>query len=81
MIDFDNFEEYHDPLLYDQENGQHESEIPFLLKWAAKQKGLIIDLACGTGRATIPLAEKGFELVGVDVHAKRGKKKSSPLAN
>lgn len=68
IIDFDNFQEYHDPLLYDQENGQHESEIPFLLKWAAKQKGLIIDLACGTGRATIPLAEKGFELVGVDVH-------------
>lgn len=68
MIDFDNFEEYHDPLLYDQENGQYKSEIPFLLEWAAKQKGLIIDLACGTGRATIPLAEKGFELVGVDVH-------------
>lgn len=30
--------------------------------------GPIIDLACGTGRATIPLAEKGYKMIGVDIH-------------
>lgn len=65
---FDNFEEYHDPVLYDQENDCYTEDVPFLLKWAAKTEGTIIDLACGTGRATIPLAEKGYKLIGVDVH-------------
>ncbi|CAG9621115.1 2-methoxy-6-polyprenyl-1,4-benzoquinol methylase, mitochondrial [Sutcliffiella rhizosphaerae] len=36
--------------------------------WHVGQGGTIIDLACGTGRLTIPLAEKGFSLLGVDLH-------------
>ncbi len=28
--------------------------------------GSILDLGCGTGNVTIPLAQKGFSLVGVD---------------
>ncbi|WP_396021035.1 class I SAM-dependent methyltransferase [Cytobacillus firmus] len=34
-----------------------------------KTGGPIIDLACGTGRATIPLARKGHHLIGVDTHS------------
>ncbi|ARK32878.1 class I SAM-dependent methyltransferase [Halalkalibacter krulwichiae] len=64
----DNFEEYHDPQLYDKENQQYIPELPFLLKWAARVKGTIIDLACGTGRLTIPMAENGYSLIGVDIH-------------
>ncbi|ATP40205.1 SAM-dependent methyltransferase [Solibacillus sp. R5-41] len=63
-----NFEEYEDPILYDQENETYMPEIPFLLKWAFKKQGFIIDLACGTGRVTIPLAENGHRLIGVDIH-------------
>ncbi|KAF0821077.1 MULTISPECIES: class I SAM-dependent methyltransferase [unclassified Cytobacillus] len=63
-----NSEEYNDPLLYDQENGLFQGEIPYLLQWASQTDGPIIDLACGTGRATIPLAMKGHHLIGVDVH-------------
>ena len=63
-----NSEEYNDPILYDKENEQYIPELPFLLKWASKTKGPIIDLACGTGRITIPLAEKGHKLIGVDIH-------------
>ncbi|MHC0038303.1 class I SAM-dependent methyltransferase [Pseudoneobacillus sp. C159] len=63
-----NFEEYEDPIAYDEENNPFTDDIPFLLKWAAKVEGPIIDLACGTGRVTIPLAKAGHPLIGVDVH-------------
>lgn len=64
----ENAEEYNDPILYDQENESFRDDIPFLLKWADKTEGPIVDLACGTGRATIPLAEAGFEMIGVDIN-------------
>jgi hypothetical protein len=41
----DNFEEYDDPILYDNENEPYTEDIPFLLKWASKMEGTIIDLA------------------------------------
>ncbi len=63
-----NSEEYNDPILYDQENNQYMPELAFLLKWASQMKGPMIDVACGTGRMTIPLAEKGHKLIGVDIH-------------
>ncbi|MFJ7637836.1 class I SAM-dependent methyltransferase [Peribacillus sp. NPDC097224] len=77
-----NSEEYDDPILYDKENDSYRQDLPYLLKWAAKTEGPIIDLACGTGRATIPLARKGYELIGVDVHKgmlDEAKRKSSDL--
>lgn len=75
----DNSEEYDDPVLYDKEN-DFAHEIPFLLKWIKDTKGTIIDLACGTGRVTIPLAREGHRLIGVDIHEnmlEQAKKKSS----
>lgn len=77
-----NFEEYDDPILYDKENEEYLSELPFLLNWASKTEGTIIDLACGTGRLTIPLAKSGYKLLGVDMHKgmlKEAEKKSSTL--
>lgn len=78
----DNFEEYDDPILYDKENDPYTEEIPFLLKWASKMGGTIIDVACGTGRVTIPIASKGYKLIGVDLHTgmlNEAKRKSSDL--
>lgn len=63
-----NFEEYDQPNLYDTENENYKEDLPFLLKWAERCKGPIIDLACGTGRATIPLAIVGHTIIGVDIH-------------
>jgi len=64
----DNFEEYDNPILYDKENDSYKEDVKFIDKWASKTKGLIIDLACGTGRVTIPLASRGYNLIGVDLH-------------
>ncbi|WP_311315396.1 class I SAM-dependent methyltransferase [Neobacillus mesonae] len=78
-----NSEEYDDPILYDKENEEYIEDLSYLMKWASKSEGEpIIDLACGTGRATIPLAKLGYKLVGVDIHKGmlcEGRKKSSKL--
>ena len=78
-----NLEEYENPILYDFENDVIVDDISFLLKWAEHVDGVIVDLACGTGRATIPLAKQGHELIGVDIHPgmlEQARKKSSKLA-
>lgn len=67
MSPITNTEEYDHPILYDKENTQ-TNDLPFILKWASKTTGVIIDLACGTGRVTIPLARAGYQLIGVDIH-------------
>ena len=64
-----NLDEYNDPVLYDDENEQYTEDVAFLLIEAANKSGIILDLACGTGRATIPLAEAGHSLIGVDIHS------------
>ncbi|WP_211750215.1 class I SAM-dependent methyltransferase [Paenibacillus sp. Marseille-Q4541] len=63
-----NMEEYDNPTLYDAENEDFESDFAFIEKWATLMGGTVIDLACGTGRTTIPLAERGYPMVGVDLH-------------
>ncbi|RAZ79699.1 class I SAM-dependent methyltransferase [Planococcus halotolerans] len=63
-----NFEKYNDPEQYDLEYQNYLNDVPFLAEWANKQKGTVVDLGCGTGRATIPLAQKGYKLIGVDLH-------------
>ncbi|MEM5009814.1 class I SAM-dependent methyltransferase [Niallia taxi] len=67
-MNINNSQEYDDPTLYDKENESFIPEIPFILKWATKKQGPIIDIACGTGRVTIPLAKNGYNLVGVDIN-------------
>ncbi|WP_017813064.1 class I SAM-dependent DNA methyltransferase [Paenibacillus shenyangensis] len=63
-----NSEEYDQPQLYDEENGSYTEDIAFLRQLAEQVQGPIIDLACGTGRATIPLARAGYPMIGIDIH-------------
>ncbi|WP_404456818.1 class I SAM-dependent methyltransferase [Oceanobacillus kapialis] len=65
----DNLEEYQNPLQYDKEHVHYHEDITYLTNWAKKSKGPIIDLACGTGRASLPLARTGRRLLGVDLHS------------
>ncbi|MDP6625357.1 MAG: class I SAM-dependent methyltransferase [Nitrospinota bacterium] len=50
------------------------------------RKGTILDLCCGAGRASFPLSERGFEVIGVDINEKlikaaREKGKDHPNAH
>lgn len=44
--------------------------IPFYIKQAKKYGGPILDLACGTGRITIPISKEGIQIVGLDFSVK-----------
>ncbi len=43
-----------------------DHDVPFLLSHLPKKSQRILELCCGTGRATIPLAEAGHRVTGVD---------------
>ncbi len=60
--------EYDNAADYDaQYSAAYEPEIRTLTELANKQSGAVLDLCCGTGIVTIPLAETGLEVVGVDI--------------
>ena len=43
--------------------------------------GLILDLACGIGRISIPLAENGYKVIGIDIspsYIQRAKEYAKP---
>lgn len=43
------------------------ADLPFYSHWLKKRKeGSILELCCGTGRLTIPLAQEGYKITGVD---------------
>lgn len=44
-----------------------KSDIPFYLEYASRYKGDVLELACGTGRVSILLAEHGYRVYGVDL--------------
>jgi SAM-dependent methyltransferase len=53
---------------YDWENAQTVArrDVPFWERLAAAQEGRVLELGCGTGRITIPVARTGAHLVGID---------------
>lgn len=43
------------------------SDLPFYKKWMSKNKDAkILELCCGTGRLTLPIAKDGYNITGVD---------------
>ena len=58
----DNLSEYANPELYDLENQNFEPDDLFLLDVAKKLNGPILEVVCGTGRITIPLAQNQVKL-------------------
>lgn len=53
---------------YDWENARTlgRRDVPFWLRMTAAVRGPVLELGCGTGRVTMPLAHEGVHLVGVD---------------
>ena len=69
---------------YDWENAQtlDRRDVHFWRRMASRAKGSVLELGCGTGRVTIPVARAGAHIVGVDrssemlSHARRRSKRS-----
>ena len=53
---------------YDWENAQTlgRRDVPFWRRVASAAQGPVLELGCGTGRVSIPLARIGIDLVGID---------------
>lgn len=77
MRPIDCAEIYGDARHYDLQTREITEDLPFYLRLAGIHGGPILELACGTGRVGIPLAQAGYEVVGLDTslpmlrHARR----------
>jgi SAM-dependent methyltransferase len=57
---------YRDGRHYDAINRDIVADIPFYVEEAQRADGPVLELACGTGRLTIPIAQRGISIEGVD---------------
>jgi SAM-dependent methyltransferase len=44
-----------------------EADVAFYVKEARRSGGPVLELGCGTGRVSVPIAEAGIEVVGLDL--------------
>ncbi len=58
---------YDNPEYYDLQNNSIVDDIPFFLKQIKKYGDPVLELACGTGRITMPIAEEGIDISGLDI--------------
>jgi SAM-dependent methyltransferase len=58
---------YRDGRHYDRQHEGFVEDIPFYIEMARKYGGPVLELACGTGRITLPIAGEGITVTGVDV--------------
>ena len=67
---------------YDWENARTlgRKDVPFWRDVAAQTKGRVLELGCGTGRISLPLARAGVSLVGVDRSAHDARPRRAPGA-
>lgn len=65
----DGSEVYWDGRHYDAFNLPYQDDFKFYLAEARKARGPVLELACGTGRLTIPLRKKGVDITGLDLAA------------
>jgi ubiquinone/menaquinone biosynthesis C-methylase UbiE len=59
----------YDPKIYDGLNNTKNEDVSFYLKWINEHKiKSVLELCCGTGRITIPLAKNGINITGLDIN-------------
>jgi SAM-dependent methyltransferase len=58
---------YRDGRHYDALNSFLLADIPFYVEEARRSGGPALELACGTGRLTIPIARSGVQIAGLDL--------------
>ena len=52
---------------YDAMNGATGSDVDFYVQQAKQKNGSVLDLACGSGRFSIPIAKSGLNVSGLDL--------------
>lgn len=68
MNALDNLEEFTDPPNYDIEEGEQSAErIAFYCDLAKTFDGPVLEVACGSGLVTIPIAAQGLDVTGLDL--------------
>ena len=67
MLRFMKDDPYADPALYDLEYADHTEDITYYQRLAGELDGPLLELGCGTGRLTLPMARIGAEVDGVDL--------------
>ncbi len=76
----------YDPLVYDASTIGPPGDVEFYLALAREAHAAghpVLELACGTGRVTIPIASEGIQVVGLDVSPamlERAREKSAGLS-
>ena len=64
----DNLEEFSDPPNYDLEEGERSTpRIAFYCDFAKSVGGPVLEIDCGSGLVTIPIAAQGLDVTGVDL--------------
>jgi len=66
LLDHNNLEEFSDPVNYDREDTS-DTGIAFYTALAQETGSPVLEIACGTGRVSIPIARLGFAVTGVDI--------------
>ncbi|MBK9940582.1 MAG: class I SAM-dependent methyltransferase [Kouleothrix sp.] len=66
MLDHNNLEAFSDPINYDKEDPS-DTGVAFYSTLAQEAGGSVLEIACGTGRVTIPIAKLGFPTTGMDI--------------
>ena len=66
MIDHNNLEEFADPQNYDAEDSS-DTGVAFYTALAQETGGPVLEIACGTGRVSIPIARLGLAVTGLDI--------------
>lgn len=82
MLDHDNLEVYADAVNYDAQEAPTDDGVAFYCALAQEAGGSVLEIACGTGRVTIPVAKLGFPTTGLDIvpgMLARAKRKSAGL--
>ena len=54
------------PLLYHLHHSAYPEDLDFWLSLARKSGSPVLELGCGTGRLTLPLARAGYQVFGID---------------
>jgi SAM-dependent methyltransferase len=65
-IDHNNLEEFSDARNYDMEDPS-DTGVAFYSTLAQEAGGAVLEIACGTGRVAIPIAQLGFPVTGLDI--------------